>query len=140
MEILKELFEKYREPIAYLFWGVVSTIANVASYWLCYNVLHFSNMTSTLVAWVVAVLIAFITNKLWVFESRNTSFQENLKEIFSFFGFRVVSELFDLAIMYWAVDMMQMNGLVWKIIANVIVVILNYIFSKFIIFKKSSRL
>ncbi len=136
MDIFKQLFYQYKEPITYLFWGVMSTIANVASYWICYDVCHISNMASTLVAWIVAVIMAFITNKLWVFESRNTSWKEDLKEFFSFVGFRIVSEIFDLGIMYWAVDLMRMNGLFWKIVANVIVVILNYIFSKFIIFKK----
>ncbi len=139
MEIIKQLFYQYKEPITYLFWGVMSTIANVVSYWLCYDIFHLSNIVSTLVAWIVAVVMAFITNKLWVFESRNTSWQEDLKEFFSFIGFRIVSEVFDLAIMYWAVDLMAMNGLFWKIVANVIVVILNYIFSKFIIFKKPTK-
>lgn len=138
MDTLKQLFHQYKEPITYLFWGVMSTIANIVTYWICYDVCHISNMASTLVAWIVAVIMAFITNKLWVFESRNTSWKEDLKEFFSFIGFRVVSEIFDLAIMYWAVDLMGMNGLFWKIVANVIVVILNYIFSKFIIFKKPS--
>lgn len=136
MDAIRQLFYQYKEPITYLFWGVMSTIANVVTYWLCYDVGHISNMASTLVAWIVAVIMAFITNKLWVFESRNTSWQEDLKEFFSFIGFRIVSEIFDLGIMYWAVDFMGMNGLFWKIVANVIVVILNYIFSKFIIFKK----
>ncbi len=139
MEIIKQLFYQYKEPITYLFWGVMSTIANVVSYWLCYDIFHLSNIVSTLVAWIVAVVMAFITNKLWVFESRNTSWQEDLKEFFSFIGFRIVSEVFDLAIMYWAVDPMAMNGLLWIIVANVIVVILNYIFSKFIIFKKPTK-
>lgn len=138
MDTLKQLFYQYKEPITYLFWGVMSTIANVVTYWICYDVCHISNMASTLVAWIVAVIMAFITNKLWVFESRNTSWEEDLKEFFSFIGFRIVSEIFDLGIMYWAVDLMGMNGLFWKIVANVIVVILNYIFSKFIIFKKPS--
>ncbi|MDE5758729.1 MAG: GtrA family protein [Allobaculum sp.] len=138
MDTLKQLFYQYKEPITYLFWGVMSTIANVVTYWICYDMCHLSNMTSTLVAWIVAVVMAFVTNKLWVFESRNTSWKEDLKEFFSFIGFRIVSEIFDLGIMYWAVDLMGMNGLFWKIVANVIVVILNYIFSKFIIFKKPS--
>lgn len=139
MNTLKRLFEQYKQPITYLFFGGVSTVVNVVSYWLCYDISNLSNIVSTLIAWIAAVLVAFITNKLWVFESRNTSFQEDLKEFFSFLGFRVISEIFDLAIMYWAVDMMNMNGLIWKIVANVIVVILNYIFSKFIIFKKTSQ-
>lgn len=139
LKTIKALFVKYRELINYAFWGVFATIANVVTYYVCFDLLHIANMTSTLIAWVVSVLVAFVTNKLYVFNSRHQSFQQNLREFFSFTGFRLVSELFDLGIMIWAVDMMHMNALFWKILANGIVIALNYIFSKFIIFKKPAK-
>lgn len=128
-------FYKYKEYIAYVFWGGVTTLVNIISYWVAYNILYFSNVTSTFIAWILAVTIAFISNKLWVFNNYDTSVIENLKELFLFVGFRFVSEIFELAIMYWAVDKMSMNGLVWKVITNIVVMVLNYIFSKFFIFK-----
>lgn len=139
MAAIKTLLHKYRELINYAFWGVFATIANVVTYYLCFDLLHISNMLSTLIAWAVSVLVAFVTNKIWVFNSRHTTWQKCLREFFSFTGFRLISELFDLGIMIWAVDMMHMNAVFWKILANGIVIALNYFFSKFIIFRKPSE-
>lgn len=139
METVKTLFHRYRELISYAFWGVFATIANVVTYFICFDLLHISNTVSTLAAWLVSVLVAFITNKIWVFNSRHTSWQRAVREFCSFIGFRMISELFDLGIMIWAVDLMHMNALAWKIIANVIVIALNYFFSKFIIFRKGTE-
>ena len=130
-----DFINKYREYIAYIFWGGITTLVNIVSYWLSYNVLHFSNVFSTFIAWIIAVSVAFISNKLWVFKNQNTSWLTNLKELSLFLGFRFISEIFELVIMYWAVDLMNMNGVIWKITTNIIVMILNYIFSKFYIFK-----
>lgn len=132
------LYHKYEEMISYVFWGVVSMVVNIAAYQVSYDWLHLSNSVSTIIAWALAVIVAFITNKIWVFNSRNTTIAQTMKELVSFTGFRILSGLFDLGIMILAVDIMHWNALIWKVISNVIVVILNYIFSKFIIFKKSS--
>lgn len=139
METIKRLIIKYQELINYAFWGCFSMVANVLSYHICYNVCGLSNLISTIIAWAVAVLVAFVTNKLYVFKSRNTSPAETWKEFLSFTGFRLLSEVFDIIIMVWAVDMMGWNALFWKIVANVIVIALNYVFSKFIIFKKNPQ-
>ncbi len=135
MEIIRELAHKYSELIRYSFWGTFAVIANVSGYFICFDLLHFSNTTSTLIAWFASVLVAFFTNKLFVFHSRKCGWKKTLREFGSFTTFRLVSEIFDLAIMVWAVDMMGYNSLVWKLVANVIVIALNYIFSKFVIFR-----
>lgn len=136
MTEIKRLFNKYKELINYAFWGVFATITNIVVYYLCYDLSHLSNSISTIIAWIASVLVAFITNKLWVFNSRNSSWQKTLCEFVSFTGFRLLSGVLDLGIMIWSVDMMHMNAMVWKIISNVVVIALNYVFSKFIIFKK----
>lgn len=135
MDKLIALLRKYKELINYAFWGAFATLANIVAYYITFDLLHISNFVSTLIAWAVAVLVAFVTNKIWVFNSRGTTWKQNLKEFLSFTGFRAVSELFDLGIMIWAVDIMHWNALFWKIVANGIVIVLNYFFSKFIIFK-----
>lgn len=137
METIRTLIHKYGELIRYAFWGIFATVANILTYHVCYEMFHISNTASNIIAWAVSVLIAFITNKIWVFNSRQTGWKQLLREFLSFSGFRFISELFDLGIMYWAVDMMNWPALFWKIVANGIVIILNYFFSKFIIFKKS---
>ncbi len=130
------LLRKYSELIRYSFWGIFATVTNIATYYICYDMIHISNTMSNIIAWAVSVLVAFVTNKIWVFNSRNVGFKRSVNEFVSFAGFRFVSELFDLGIMYFAVDMMNWPALFWKILANGIVIILNYFFSKFIIFRK----
>lgn len=139
MKTIKALYTKYREIISYLFFGVLSMVLNIAAYDLCYYIFGISNVISTVIAWFLAVVMAFITNKLWVFESRKTTWQDTLKEALSFLGFRILSGVFDVGIMFFSVDLMHWNAMLWKIISNVIVVILNYIFSKFIIFKPEAK-
>lgn len=139
METILALLRKYKELIKYGFWGAVATVVNIGTFHVCYDLASLSNTASNLIAWLAAMLVAFVTNKLFVFESRNQTFKQNIQEFVSFAGFRLVSEVFDLGIMIWAVDMMHMNAMLWKVIANVIVIALNYLFSKFIIFKKSGN-
>lgn len=132
----KPLFDSYKQIILYLFFGICTTAINTVCYWLLYDVLSLSNITSTVLAWLAAVIFAFITNKRFVFESKRTSTQERINEIVSFFGCRLLTGILDVVIMAVAVDMLRWNGLLWKLISNIIVTIINYIASKFLIFRK----
>lgn len=134
---IKALLIKYKELIRYAFWGVFATATNILVYHISYDQMHISNTSSNILAWIAAVLVAYITNKLFVFNSRHQGWKRDIREFVSFAGFRFVSEIFDLAIMYFAVDMMNWPALFWKVIANIIIIALNYFFSKTIIFKKS---
>ncbi len=135
---MKKLFTKYKSIIAYLFFGVLTTLINWGSYFLCYNILKIPNVPSTIIAWILAVIFAFITNKIWVFNSKSFAGKVLLRELWTFIAARLVTGILDVVIMYFAVDVFAMNSTVWKLISNIIVIILNYIFSKLIIFKKGN--
>ena len=90
-------------------------------------------------AWIVAVSFAFVTNKLFVFDSKSFDKKVLLHEISSFFGCRVATGVLDIAIMYIAIDILNLNALFWKFVSNILVIIANYIASKLIIFKKSEK-
>lgn len=137
MDKIKQLLAKYRGVIAYLFFGVCTTIVNVVTYQLCYNRLHIPNVPSAILAWVIAVLVAFITNKLYVFNSKSFAKEVVVPEIINFFGCRVLTGLLDVAIMFVAVDVLGWHALLWKILSNGLVIVLNYIASKLFIFKNS---
>ena len=130
------LFLRYKEVILYLFFGGCTTVINIVTYGLLYGLMHVANVPSTIIAWVVSVLFAFYTNRRFVFESKQTGTAARWREFVSFFGCRVLTGALDVVIMALAVDVMGWNGLVWKVISNVLVIILNYIASKFFIFKK----
>ena len=136
MEKLKGLFLKYKEQILYVFFGGLTTIINWGAYALCYNVLGVSNVPSVIIAWILGVAFAFVTNKIWVFESRSFDTKTVLRELWTFVAARLATGLLDLGIMYLAVDVLGGNGNVWKLISNVVVIILNYVFSKLIVFRK----
>lgn len=131
---LKQLWDKYRNVINYLFFGVLTTVVNVVVYSCCYDVAKFSNLLSTLIAWVVAVLVAFVTNKLFVFESKSWIVTVVVKEVVDFTICRVGTGVIEMGMMWLFVDMLAFSGTMMKIITNVIVIILNYVASKFWIF------
>ena len=131
---VKGLFQKYKSFISYAFFGVCTTIVNLASYRIFYGGLNVPNVASTVIAWLLAVFFAFVTNKLFVFDSKSLAAKTVAAELVKFLACRIATGVLDVAIMYVAVDRMKWNSLVWKLISNIVVIILNYIASKLVIF------
>lgn len=131
-----EKIKKYRAFLLYAVFGVFTFVVNIEVYGLCYNVLKMSNIISTIIAWFVAVVLAYATNKVWVFDSKSFAPKVLLYELATFFSCRILTGILDVAIMYVAVDIMAWNGKLFKLISNVLVIILNFIASKLIIFIK----
>jgi len=137
--MLKKLFNKYTNVIAYLFFGVCTTGVNVIAYWVVAHPLKQTVMVSTVIAWVLAVLFAYITNRKWVFISEAHSRTDKIKELFSFFACRLATGVVDWGCMWLFVDILLINDVVIKMAANILVIILNYIASKLIIFRKGKK-
>ena len=133
---MTSLFLKYREICLYLFFGVLTTAVNVAVYFVMFELLMLPNVVSSIAAQVAAILFAYITNKIWVFRSRGWRLRTLIFEIVSFFGCRMASAAFDVLFMWVTVDLLSWWPLWMKIIANAVVVILNYVASKYLIFRK----
>lgn len=126
-----------KETISYLIFGIITTIINIAVYKLC-RTINIVYWLSNIIAWVTALIFAFVTNKLYVFESKNMQLDIVFKEAVSFVAARLFSGLCDLGFMIFAVEVIHMNDFIAKIITNVFVVVINYLFSKLFIFKNSS--
>lgn len=137
MKVIKRLIEKYQSFIFYGIFGVLTTIVNIVTYQLCYERFGISNTISNVAAWILAVTITYLTNKVWVFESKSWKWEILKREIPTFISCRLATGVLDIVIMYICVDVMQWHAMLMKIISNVLVIILNYIFSKLVIFKKS---
>lgn len=129
------LFEKYKEVFSYCFFGVCTTAVNLATYWMMAHVVGTTTVRGTIIAWFVAVLFAYITNRKWVFQSSVHSFVALIREMLLFYSCRLVTGILDWVIMYVFVDQLHCNDLIIKMIANIIVIIGNYIASKLLIFK-----
>ena len=133
---LKELFKKYYGLISYLFFGVLTTVVNYLVYLPCYNLLGINASVSNMIAWVVAVAFAYLTNKPFVFHSNDWSAKVVIPELTKFVATRIGSGGLETAILFLSVDLAGMNGNVWKLVTSVLVVILNYIGSKLLVFRK----
>ena len=136
MKKLYELYRKYREQLSYLFFGVLTTAVNYIVYLPCYNLLGFNASVSNVIAWVAAVAFAFLTNKPFVFQSHDWSAKVVFPELTKFVGTRIGSGALETAILFLTVDLAGMNGNVWKLLTSVLVVILNYVGSKLLVFRK----
>lgn len=136
LQKIKELLNKYWDIITYLFFGVLTTAVNYVVYLPAYNLLGLSAALSNCIAWVAAVAFAYLTNKPFVFKSHDWSRQTVLPELTKFVSCRIASGAMETVILLLTVDIWGWNGNLWKLVTQVLVVVLNYVFSKLIVFKK----
>ncbi len=138
---MKKLIQKLinKETITYVIFGVLTTVVNYIIYYVFYNYTSVNYILYNTIAWIAAVLFAFITNKLFVFESKSWVLRTVGPEFLSFMGARVLSLLFENGFLLLTVDVFHMNKLIAKIIAAVFVIIFNYFASKFFIFRKKKE-
>lgn len=130
-----ELFKKYREQISYLFFGGCTTLVNIVAYWVCTRQFGIDIYISTTIGWFVSVTFAYITNKIWVFESKTHGVKQFCREVFSFYLCRGATYILDLGIMRLFVEILSWNDMVVKIGSNILVILINYVLSKLLIFK-----
>lgn len=137
IERIKELYIKYKEIINYLFFGGCTTVVNFVSYYIPSNLLGIDEIVSNMIAWIVSVLFAYITNKIFVFESKDKDLKKNIKELISFVAARLLTgALCDIGLFALMVKILKLNDIISKVITQVIVVVVNYVISKLVIFKK----
>lgn len=138
---IEKLLKKFwsREVISYLIFGVLTTVVNIVVYQTAYHKLSMENLTANAVAWLVAVIFAYITNSRIVFLTKPSGIKEELKQLAVFLGARLFSLGADELGMWLMVDVRRLNSLFSKIVMNVIVIILNYVLSKFFIFNGRDR-
>lgn len=128
-------YNKIKEVIWYGFFGVLTTLVNIISFYFL-DKTGMNVYLNNFIAWFLSVLFAFITNKLYVFNSKSLDKKVVIKEICSFFFFRILSLGIDMAGMYICISLLNIGKMISKIIMNIIVIVANYIFSKIFIFKK----
>ena len=135
-----KLYKKYEEIINYLIIGVLTTLVSLLVYYgLTYTIFNPNNalelQITNIISWIIAVTFAYFTNRKFVFKQKN---KINLKEVISFFSGRVTTLLIDMALMFIFVTKLGFNDKIIKPLVQVIVIILNYIISKYFVFKKEN--
>ena len=124
------------ELVAYLFAGVATTVVNYVVYFVATRAFGLGVMPGTWTAWVVAVAFGYAVNKAFVFKTHCDSAPALVREAASFFAMRLVSLGMETVLMYVTVELLHLNDLVMKLVVNLLVILLNYVFSKLVIFKK----
>lgn len=137
---IKELWQRWQEPICYLFFGVLTTVVNYIVYFLATRGAGLHYMVATGLSWVVAVLFAFVTNRRFVFASDAKGKVAVGAELLRFIGGRVLSLLLEALIMFLGIEGLKLLRYDWavKTVAQVGVVVSNYFLSKFFVFKKET--
>lgn len=132
------LLIKYKSIVLYGIFGVLTTVVNVVVYGLMAHICRLATVPSSVIAWIFAVAFAYITNRKWVFGSDNHTSSAVAGEVFRFFLCRLATGIIDWVFMYITVDLLILDDILMKIIANIIVIILNYAASKVLVFTKRS--
>lgn len=131
--------KKYEELIMYIIVGVCTMIVSLVSYFIMANTLQMYYQAANIISWVLAVAFAYVTNKKYVFKSPYTSVQATTKELVSFVSSRVASLLVEILSMFFFVQVCQIDDNIVKLMNQVLVTVLNYIFSKFWVFRKEKQ-
>ena len=138
--MLKRLLNKYKEIILYLVFGVLTTVVSIASYYICTKTFLDTNsgfqiQIANVISWILSVTFAYITNKLFVFESRGNVFKEAVK----FYASRLSTLACEMVLMYLLVTVMHFGDLPVKIFVQFVVIAANYVLSKLVVFKEENK-
>lgn len=145
MQKIIELYKKYEEIVNYLIFGVLTTVVSLATkYLLLFTILDAKNsiqlQIAVIVSWITACTFAYVTNRIWVFKSKSKNI---LKEAISFFTARLATLGLEMLIMFVFVTALGLNSdlwvIIWSLVAQVVVIVANYVFSKLFIFKNSKK-
>ena len=133
---IRQLLRKHRELIAYIFWGVATTVVNYIVYFLCTRALGIHYVASNVISWAVSVAFAFYVNKQFVFQSTGWQAKVVLGELWKFVSARILSGFLETGMLFVFVELLRCNDVVIKVLASILVVISNYVVSKLMIFTK----
>lgn len=138
-DFIRPFYVKNKEMLLYLFFGGLSFIVSVLTYALFNISFEMGAVVANIWSWIITVMFAFLTNRIWVFAAPTETIVDFFKQMFSFYTGRVITLIIEEAILYVFIDLLDGNSIVVKIIAQIIVIVLNYIISKLLIFKKDEE-
>lgn len=125
---------RIRHYTMYLIFGIITTLVNLVIYKILIDMgIHYT--VSTTIAFIIAVSVAFWTNRTWVFRSQSRGLKAIFREMTSFFSVRIVTYFVDLFGLIMLIELLHLDEFLSKIIINVLVVVLNYLLSRFVVFQ-----
>ena len=139
LRILEPFYQRNKDVLLYLFFGFVTFVINILCYAWLNTWLGLNELIANIIAWVAAVLVAFLTNRIWVFHAPTETMGAFFRQMAAFFAGRLVTLGIEEAILAVFITMMRLPGMPVKIIAQIIVIVLNYVISKLVIFRKKQK-
>lgn len=133
-----KIYKKYNEIINYVIFGVLTTLVSLVTYYLCSKVFHIYYLVSNVISFIISVLFAYVTNKIYVFKS-DAKGSKVLKELFSFVSSRILSFIIENVILVILVSVIKLDDMISKTIVQIIVIILNYILSKLVFLRSKNE-
>ena len=134
LNIFEPFYKKNKEVLLYLLFGLLTTVVSIVSYAVFNVTFEMNELVSNVIAWFFAVLFAFVTNKIWVFRAPTHTLKEFVKQMISFFGGRVATLVVEEIILWVFVTLLAFPSIAVKLVAQIVVIVLNYVISKFFIF------
>lgn len=131
LRVFEPFYRKFKEQLLYLFFGVLTTLVNLIVFY--FTTRRLPPLGANVIAWIAGVLFAYVTNRTWVFRSSNTGI---LREFLSFCGGRVVTLLLEEVVLWGGISLLRFNTMIVKIIAQILVIVGNYVVSKWFVFKE----
>lgn len=135
LNIFEPFYKKNKEVLLYLFFGGLAFIVSIATYAFFNVTLGINELIANVISWVITVAFAFFTNRIWVFNSPTNGVKEFISQIISFFGGRIVTLIIEEAILLTFITWLGFPSMIIKVIAQVVVIVLNYVISKLVVFK-----
>lgn len=136
-KLIVRLYERFRELFWYGVFGVITTTINMVAFGLFSDALKVHYMVANVIAWMIAVAFAYVTNKLWVFESKSWERAVWIPECIGFVSARLATGLLDMGLMYLMISVIGVPKMWAKLVSNVVVIIGNYVLSKLVVFRKA---
>lgn len=134
LNIFEPFYQKNKEILLYLFFGGLTFIVSIASYVFFDVIFSMNELVANVLSWILAVSFAYVTSRIWVFDASTTTMREFLKQIISFFGGRVATLVIEELILLVFVTLLQFPSVPVKVVAQIMVIVLNYIISKLFVF------
>lgn len=135
LRVFKPFYKRHKEVLLYLFFGGVAVLLNLGLFFLFDQVLKINELIANVICWIICVLFQFVTNRTWVFEAKEEKTNTLLGQMLSFFGGRLFTLGVEEAILAIFITWLMLNSIVVKIIAQIVIIVLNYIISKFVVFR-----
>ncbi|MGN0393937.1 MAG: GtrA family protein [Coprococcus sp.] len=139
LRIFEPFYLKHKSILLYLFFGGLSFVLNIVVYYIFNTPLGLKPLIANIIAWIAAVAFAYVTNKIWVFESETNGAGSLFNELMKFLASRIGTLIIEELILYIFIEKLMFNSLIIKIIAQIIVILLNYVFSKLFVFKTKNK-